>query len=315
MIEVRALTKVYPGDIHAVEEIDLDVEDGQIFGFIGPNGAGKSTLIHILTTLVKPTSGEVRVAGFDVAAQPDEVRRFIGVALQEVGLDQHATGREFMELHARLHGFDRRAARRRASELLQAVSLEDAADRRVKTYSGGMKRRLDLASALVHHPRVLFLDEPTTGLDTASRQQVWDEVRLLNQEEGCTVFLTTHYLEEVDRVADDVAIIDKGRIVARGSPEDLKETLGHEAVLLAIPLVERGAAVALIAQASGVSGLTETADGVSFVAEDDVHTLVRVLNRLEEANISVESVAMQRPSLDDVFLQATDQRSARTPGG
>ena len=222
-VEARGLVKHYD-DVEAVRGVDLRVPAGQVFGFLGPNGAGKSTTVRMLTTLLTITAGEARVGGIDVQSDPDGVRRRIGVALQEAGLDPRQTGRELLELQGRLFGLGAAEAVDRARELLALVELEDAADRRIKGYSGGMKRRLDLASALVNEPEVLFLDEPTTGLDPASRVTVWDEVRRINAR-GTTVFLTTQYLEEADQLCDMLAIIDGGRIVREGTPADLKAGL------------------------------------------------------------------------------------------
>src|SRR3954467_10124985 len=215
-VQAEGLVKHY-GEVQAVRGVDLRVERGEVFGFLGPNGAGKSTCVRMLTTLLSVTSGSARVAGIDVAADPDAVRRRIGVALQEAGLDPRQTGRELLILQGRLFAMSGSDAARRAQELLELVELEDAADRRIKGYSGGMKRRLDLASALVHEPDVLFLDEPTTGLDPASRLTIWDEVRRIN-ERGTTVFLTTQYLEEADALCDRLAVIDDGKIVREGPP-------------------------------------------------------------------------------------------------
>jgi ABC-2 type transport system ATP-binding protein len=226
-VEAEGLVKTYrgrAGTVEAVRGVDLRVRQGEIFGFLGPNGAGKSTTVRMLTTLLSITSGTARVAGIDVAREPDAVRLRIGVALQEAGLDPRQTGRELLMLQARLFELSPTASRSRAKDLLELVELTHAADRRIKTYSGGMKRRLDLASALVHEPDVLFLDEPTTGLDPASRVTVWDEVRRIN-ERGTTVFLTTQYLEEADQLCDRLAIIDDGRIVREGTPSELKEEL------------------------------------------------------------------------------------------
>ena len=226
-VESSGLVKTFPsrtGDIEAVCGVDLKVEEGEIFGFLGPNGAGKSTTVRMLTTLTTITSGTAIVAGVDVAKEPDETRRRIGVALQEAGLDLRQTGRELLILQARLFGFSRAGAIERAKALLELVDLVDAADRLIKGYSGGMKRRLDLASALVHEPEVLFLDEPTTGLDPSSRLVVWDEVRRINAL-GTTVVLTTQYLEEADQLCDRLAIIDGGRIVSEGTPSELKDDL------------------------------------------------------------------------------------------
>ena len=232
-IHAVALVKTYKGrdgEIEAVRGVDLDVASGEVFGFLGPNGAGKSTTIRMLTTLMTITSGSAQVGGVDVAAEPDKVRRKLGVALQEAGLDPRQTGRELLVLQARLFGMSTEKAGVRAQELLELVELVDAADRRIKGYSGGMKRRLDLASALVHGPEVLFLDEPTTGLDPASRLTVWDEVRRINQQ-GTTVFLTTQYLEEADQLCDRLAIIDNGVIVKEGTPSDLKRELRERLAL------------------------------------------------------------------------------------
>jgi ABC-2 type transport system ATP-binding protein len=226
-VEADGLVKTYKsraGTVEAVRGVDLRVEGGEIFGFLGPNGAGKSTTVRMLTTLLSITAGTARVAGCDVAREPDAVRQRIGVALQEAGLDPRQTGRELLVLQGRLFGLSGERAAGKAAELLELVELTDAADRRIKSYSGGMKRRLDLASALVHQPDVLFLDEPTTGLDPASRVTVWDEVRRIN-ENGTTVFLTTQYLEEADQLCDRLAIIDDGRIVREGTPSSLKKEL------------------------------------------------------------------------------------------
>ena len=239
-VEAEGLVKQYrgrAGTVDAVRGVDLRVKSGEVFGFLGPNGAGKSTTIKMLTTLMSITAGIARVAGLDVMAEPQAVRRRIGVALQEAGLDPRQTGRELLVLQARLFGISTQQARARATELLELVELVDAGNRRIKGYSGGMKRRLDLASALVHEPDLLFLDEPTTGLDPASRVTVWDEVRRIN-ELGTTVFLTTQYLEEADQLCDRIAIIDDGLIVREGTPEKLKAELRERRGLDADPTLD-----------------------------------------------------------------------------
>ena len=239
-VHAEALVKTYrsrAGVVEAVRGVDLDVAAGEVFGFLGPNGAGKSTTVRMLTTLLSITSGTARVAGVDVAHQPDLARRRMGVALQEAGLDPRQTGRELLILQGRLFNLSHRDAARRAGELLELVELEEAADRRINGYSGGMKRRLDLASALVHEPDVLFLDEPTTGLDPASRLTVWDEVRRINTR-GTTVFLTTQYLEEADQLCDRLAIIDDGRIVREGTPAELKAELRERRGLSSDPSLD-----------------------------------------------------------------------------
>jgi ABC-2 type transport system ATP-binding protein len=239
-VEANQLVKRFTGrngTVEAVRGVDLAVTQGEVFGFLGPNGAGKSTTVRMLTTLMTITSGSARVADVDVTAQPEEARRRIGVALQEAGLDPRQTGRELLVLQARLFGMSRTAAAERAQDLLELVDLVEAADRRVKGYSGGMKRRLDLASALVHEPDVLFLDEPTTGLDPASRITVWEEVRRINGR-GTTVFLTTQYLEEADQLCDRLAIIDGGKIVQEGTPQQLKDDLRERRGLTEEPTLD-----------------------------------------------------------------------------
>jgi ABC-2 type transport system ATP-binding protein len=294
------------GTIEAVAGVDLMVKPGEIFGFLGPNGAGKSTMVRMLTTLLKPTAGSARVAGFDVVRDADSVRRSIGVALQDAAIDPLMTGRELLHLQAVLHGIDRAEATRRGNELLELVGLTGAADRRVGTYSGGMRRRLDLGLSLVHDPKVLFLDEPTTGLDPNSRFALWDEVRKLNRESGTTVFLTTQYMEEADTLAGRIAIIDGGRIVAEGTPAQLKarvgdptlqvtvhgnDTLGAEKVLLAF-----GEPV----PASPGSVAVRLAGGAGQIAA--------VVRALDEAKVPVEGIELHMPSLDDVFQLATGRR-------
>jgi len=291
------------GDVLAVRGVDLEVGEGEIYGFLGPNGAGKTTTVRMLTTLLLPSGGSATVAGHDVVREARAVRSSIGVALQEAALDPLMTGRELIRLQATLQGLPGGEGRRRADALLGRVGLTAAADRRVGGYSGGMKRRLDLAAALVHGPRVLFLDEPTTGLDPVSRKTIWEEVRALN-DEGTTVFLTTQYLEEADRLADRVGIIDSGRIVAGGTPESLKAEIGHPHIEL--QLAEGSIALAEEVCAA-VGRLLPPRDGrtVLVEVENGAADIPRAVRALDEAGIAVESLELVRPTLDDVFVAKT----------
>ncbi|HEX9411450.1 MAG TPA: ATP-binding cassette domain-containing protein [Actinomycetota bacterium] len=307
-IEAQQLRKVFANQVEAVAGIDLAVGEGEILGFLGPNGAGKTTTTRILTTLLRATSGVARVAGHDVLAKPHDVRRAVGVALQEAGLDGLATGRELLVLQGKLHGFHGTEPAKRASEMLELVGLTDAANRRIKTYSGGMKRRLDLASALIHGPRILFLDEPTAGLDPASRHAIWDEVRRLNREEGITVFLTTQYLEEADRMADHLAIIDHGRIVASGTPNELKGSIGSDVVTVEIPSEERDRAQSALSVLAGLKEMQLEESAITLFVSDGSGAAVQVIRLLVEAAVPVGSVKLSSPTLDEVFLRATGSR-------
>jgi ABC-2 type transport system ATP-binding protein len=303
-IEVEGLVREFKKGPRAVDGIDLHVDPGEIYGFLGPNGAGKSTTVHMLTTLLPPTAGTARVAGYDIVAQGPQVRRAIGAALQEAALDSYLTGREHLRLQATLHGLPRADARRRSGELLERVGLTEAADRKVRTYSGGMKRRLDLAMALVHDPRILFLDEPTTGLDVQSRTALWGEVARLAREDGVTVFLTTQYLEEADALADRVGIIDHGRIVAEGRPADLKAEIGRPTVE-AIPRDESdlgrlGSVMERFGERTGAAP-----KGVSVRLRGGEADLAEVVRALDADRIAVEHLQLHAPSLDDVFLAKT----------
>jgi ABC-2 type transport system ATP-binding protein len=303
-IEVEGLERTFEGGIRAVAGVDLEVAKGQIYAFLGPNGAGKTTTVRMLTTLLRPTAGRARVAGHDVVDEAAEVRRAIGVALQEAALDPLMTGRELIRLQATLHGLSRADGERRSDALLTRVGLTRAADRRVGTYSGGMRRRLDLASALVHEPRVLFLDEPTTGLDPVSRKAIWEEVAALNRE-GTTVFLTTQYLEEADQLANRVGIISGGKIVAEGTPAVLKAEVGrpHLEIRLCDGATDEAEGVLerfgrrLPARDAAV--LVELEHGASDVAP--------IVRALDEAGLAVESLDLVEPTLDDVFVAKTGQ--------
>jgi ABC-2 type transport system ATP-binding protein len=290
-------------EVLAVQGVDLAVEEGEIYGFLGPNGAGKTTTVRMLTTLLLPTGGRASVAGHDVVKEARAVRASIGVALQEAALDPLMTGRELIRLQATLQGLPGGEGKRRADSLLERVDLVAAADRRVGTYSGGMRRRLDLAAALVHEPRVLFLDEPTTGLDPVSRKTIWEEVRALN-DEGTTVFLTTQYLEEADQLADHVAIIDSGRIVAEGTPDTLKTEIGDPHIQLQLAEGSIAAAEEVCAR---IGKLLPPVDGRTVLVEvaNGAADIPRVVRALDEAGIAVESLELVRPTLDDVFVAKT----------
>ncbi len=301
-IETRALERVFSGDVVAVAGVDLEVAEGEIYAFLGPNGAGKTTTVRMLTTLLRPTAGSAWVAGHDVVEDASAVRRSIGVALQEAALDPLMTGRELIQLQATLHGIPRAEGNRRATSLLSRVGLTQAADRRVGTYSGGMRRRVDLASALVHEPHVLFLDEPTTGLDPVSRKAIWEEVEGLNRE-GTTVFLTTQYLEEADKLADRVGIIDDGKLVAGGTPTSLKAEVGHPhlEVVLADGTTERAADVL-----ARFGKALPSRDGMAMVElEEGAAGVAPVVRALDDAGLLVERLDLVEPSLDDVFVEKT----------
>ena len=296
------------GEKRAVDGVDIEVQPGEIYGFLGPNGAGKSTTVRMLCTLLLPTGGRARVAEHDVASEPDAVRLRIGVALQEAALDDKQTGRELLRLQGRLYGLRRDEVEQRVDELTSLVDIGPALDDRIGTYSGGMKRRLDLAAALVHNPDVLFLDEPTTGLDPISRAKVWDEVRRLNDHLGMTIFLTTQYLEEADQLAHRVGIINDGRIVAEGPPDELKRSVGTDLVVVEVDEHERERARAILAdldtvETVGMAGhelLAHTADGAAAVSP--------VAVALATNNIKVRALTLRTPTLDDVFLELTGNR-------
>jgi ABC-2 type transport system ATP-binding protein len=315
-IEVAGLVREFKGGVHAVDGIDLEVAAGEIYGFLGPNGAGKSTTVKVLTTLLPPTAGTATVAGFDVVAEGAKVRASIGVALQDVALDPMLTGREHMRLQGGLQGIPRSERGARGDELLERVGLTDAADRKSSTYSGGMRRRLDLALALLHRPRILFLDEPTTGLDVQSRTALWDEVAHLAREEGTTVFLTTQYLEEADVLADRVGIIDRGKIVAEGTPAALKAQVSKPTVEVIPRDVDDCRAVTRALEPFGEHVTERTAGSVAVRLDDGVEQLAQIVRALDAANVAVAHLALHEPTLDDVFLAKTGRSlegAARMP--
>ncbi len=303
LIEVKDLVKVFDGSIRAVDGISFEVAEGEVFGFLGPNGAGKTTTIKMLTTLLLPTSGECKVCGYDSVKHPTEVRRSIGLVPQELTVDDDLTGRENMMLQATLYGVEQKLAKERIDELLKLVSLEEAAERMVKTYSGGMRKRLELAEGLIHRPKVLFLDEPTLGLDIQTRTIMWEHIRDLKKRSNMTVFMTTHYLEEADSLCDRIGIIDKGKIMALDTPHKLKESLGGDVISL---------------KADGEADYTEvikTVEGVLSVKKEDGSYRVKVLNgetvtapllqSISKSGGKVTYVSLERPNMDQVFLEFT----------
>ena len=310
-IIVTNLVKRYPGDVVAVDDVSFRVRSGEVFGFLGPNGAGKSTTIKILTTLALPSAGIATIGGYNVVNEAEQVRRIAGVALQDISIDPMMKSMELLTLQGQLFGANRKQATMRAQQLLELVKLTDARDRRVGTYSGGMRRRLDLALALVHKPEILFLDEPTTGLDPASRRDVWEEVRRLNRDFGMTIFLTTQYLEEADQLADTVAIIDKGKIAVEGSPARLKAAVGTESINLAFD--NREVANQARAELSDMAQNIQTdRDTLRLYMSHAAETIPAVVSRLQQARLNPISLTLTQPTLDDVFLQVTGQRLETT---
>jgi ABC-2 type transport system ATP-binding protein len=319
ILECEDLRKTFADGFEAVRGITFDIEEGEAFGLLGPNGAGKTTTMRMLGTLLLPTSGRALVAGHDVVREAGAVRRAIGFAMQEAGLARYATGREHLHMMGRLYGLSRAQTRSRASDLLVLFGLEEAADRQVRTYSGGMRRRIDLACGLVHRPRLLFLDEPTTGVDPTSRAALWEELRRL-QGEGVSLFLTTHYLEEADRLCDRLAIVDRGVIVARGTPDELKAEVGADVVTVGLSDSQAPSA----AEALGALGRVRVAGSGRSVAlelTDGASAVARIVERLRGAGIVPATITVARPTLDDVFLRYTgatieehDEQSAEPAG-
>jgi ABC-2 type transport system ATP-binding protein len=312
-IEARSLAKTYSPDVQALAGVDLTVKAGTIHGLLGPNGAGKSTIVKILTTLSRPTSGQAAVAGIDVVRRPADVRRQIGYVGQKSAVDPDATGRENLQLQGRIFGMSKSELGARAVELLERYQLTDAADRLVKTWSGGMARKLDVAMGLIHRPQVLFLDEPTTGLDPEARAELWSDIQGLTQRDGLTILLTTHYLEEADRLAAQVAIIDHGRIVAHGTPEQLKAELHGDAVV--VELADNhvnGRGPAALERVPGLGKPIVEGRTLRARADHGASAVPAVLAALDGAGIAVASVTVARPSLDDVYLRHTGRSYAQS---
>jgi ABC-2 type transport system ATP-binding protein len=315
IIEAKELAKTYGDGTKAVQGISFDVREGEFFGFLGPNGAGKSTTIKILTTLLRKTSGQVWVAGRDIDNGSKEIRKLIGVQSQETSLDGDLTGRENLVLQGHFHQMPDHELNERVNEVLKLTDLEDSADRRAAFYSGGMKKRLDLASALVHKPKLLFLDEPTTGLDPQSRAKVWSYLEKLNKEEGITIFLTTQYLEEADRLCHRLAIIDRGLIQVTGSPEALKQQIGADTITISLPLNVDGSSKELkrrarqiVSRIQGVKEVLETDSGLTIYAKNGGLLIPDLVRTFDENKIGLSSVSLSSPTLDDVFLKHTGRR-------
>jgi ABC-2 type transport system ATP-binding protein len=305
-ISVTGLVRRFD-DLAAVDGLDLEVEAGEIYGFLGPNAAGKTTTVRMLCTLLAPSGGRAVVAGFDVDTEPERVRLRIGVALQDVALDGKQTGVELLRLQGRLYGLNRRDVEQRVDELSTMIDIGDALGRQIGTYSGGMKRRLDLAAALVHNPDVLFLDEPTTGLDPISRARVWQEVRQLNERLGMTIFLTTQYLEEADELADRVGILNRGQLVAEGTPTELKRKVGDDLIVARVD-GDRDAARRAVARVDGVSAVDLHGDEIAISTSAGAAAISPVAIALDETGVRVRDITLRTPTLDDVFLELTGNR-------
>ena len=295
------------GDVRAVDGVNIAVAPGEIYGFLGPNGAGKTTLVRMLVTLLLPTAGRATVAGYDVVSSPGQVRLRIGAALQEAALDNKQTGRELLRLQGRLYGLSAKQTNRRVADLLPMVDIGDAIDRQIGTYSGGMKRRLDVAAALIHNPEVLFMDEPTTGLDPISRARVWEEVRLINRELGMTIFLTTHYLEEADALADRVGIIDSGRLVVEGTPAELKRSIGSDVIVAQVG-GDMDVAVKAARGVQGVEGVEAHGNELTLQVTVGAAVISTIAVALNGAGVEVRELTLRTSTLDDVFLKVTGAR-------
>ena len=313
MIETRGLRRTFKSrrsEVEAVAGVDLNVEKGEIFGFLGPNGAGKTTTLRILSTLMQPTSGEARVAGVDLLKEPGKVRERIGYVSQAGSSAPEVTGRDELVIQGRVYGMNKSDARARAQELLESLELTDCGDRQTKTYSGGQKRRLDIGIGLAHHPQLLFLDEPTTGLDPQSRARMWDEVRRL-RDGGTTVFLTTHYLEEADALCDRLAIIDHGRIVIEGTPDALKRQVAGDVITIGVDGA-RDAALELLRGQKFVREAGIEAEALRIYVDSGESAMPLVLRLLDRAGIPLTTLSLSRPSLDDVFLRQTGRSLRET---
>jgi ABC-2 type transport system ATP-binding protein len=310
IITVKNLVEIYSDGTKAVDDISFTVKEGEFFGFLGPNGAGKSTTIKILTTLLRKTSGAVTVSGYDIEKQAAAIRKIIGVQSQETTVDGDLTGRENIELQGHFHQMNTGEIKKRVNELLGLVGLEEAAEKRARNYSGGMKKRLDLATALIHKPKLLFLDEPTTGLDPQSRAAIWSYLEKLNKDEGITIFLTTQYLEEADKLCKRLSIIDSGKIVASGSPAELKHEIGADSIRISLENCEKDSPKAkeLIKTMTDVTEVLDSEECITVYAKNAGLLIADIVRALDSSNIRLSSVTFSSPSLDDVFMKHTGRR-------
>jgi len=312
IIQATALTKVFNSDVKAVDAIDFEVKEGEIFGFLGPNGAGKTTTIKMLNTLLKPTSGTAIVAGYDVVKSPADVRKNIGYVAQDVGVDEHATGRENLTLYGHFYRLDNKTIKQRVKEIFELVDLTGYEDKMVSSYSGGMRKRLDIAMGLIHQPKIIFLDEPTVGLDPQTRAHIWDYIRKLAKSMNVTIFLTTHYMEEADQLADRVAIIDLGKIITSGTPDELKRSLGGDVVTLSPCVVKTEECQeflqrtkTILANQPFVIGTREADTNLAVYVQNGESAAPSIMRILNAEGIEVQTLSVSRPSLNDVFLKYT----------
>lgn len=310
MIEVKDLVLVYSNGTKAVDNVSFKVKKGEFFGFLGPNGAGKSTTIKVLTTLLRKTSGSVYIAGYNIDKDPKDIRKLIGVQSQEIAVDGDLTGRENLILQGHFQQLPSKTLKDRVDELLKLVDLENSADKRVRNYSGGMKKRLDLATTLVHRPQLLFLDEPTTGLDPQSRSAIWNYLEKLNKQEKTTIFLTTQYMEEADRLCRQLAIIDTGKIIASGSPTELKQQLAVDSIKITLTNCDKDKtkAIELLKSLVGISNITESGDCLTAFAKNASLLIADIVRAFDSLGIRLSGVSFSSPTLDDVYLQKTGKR-------
>jgi len=305
-VETKSLSKTYGTGVKAVDEVSITVNDGEIFGFLGPNGAGKSTTIMILTTLLKPTSGTAYVAGFDVVTQAKKVREKIGYVQQEPTVDEYLTGRENLELQAKLNHIQKDLVKKRVDELLELVELSDRQHDSAITYSGGMRKRLDIAAGLLHRPKVIFLDEPTLGLDIQTRYKIWEYIKKIHKEFGMSIFLTTHYMEEADRLCDNISIIDYGKIKVTGSPKSLKNALGNEVVVFEVNSdMKLEIMLSELKKIPLVKDIKTNGDEVTVFSSSGDQVMPKIFEISNNLGIKIETISLTRPTLDDVFISYT----------